>query len=92
MLRCLCFFRLFIKQERRSRFQGERTFEIICTNFASYDFVRQIVGDKAEVTMLLKPGAEAHSYEPSPKDIQAIGKSDLSFTPAAIPMNGWTVY
>ena len=51
--------------------------KIICTNFASYDFVRQIVGDKAEVTMLLKPGAEAHSYEPSPKDIQAIGKSDL---------------
>ncbi len=51
--------------------------KIICTNFASYDFVRQIVGDKAQVSMLLKPGAEAHSYEPSPKDIQDIQKSDL---------------
>ena len=57
--------------------KGKEPLKIICTNFASYDFVRQIVGDKAEVTMLLKPGAEAHSYEPSPKDIQAIGKSDL---------------
>lgn len=55
--------------------KGKEPLKIICTNFASYDFVRQIVGDKAEVTMLLKPGAEAHSYEPSPKDIQAIGKS-----------------
>lgn len=56
---------------------GKEPLKIICTNFASYDFVRQIVGDKAQVTMLLKPGAEAHSYEPSPKDIQNIGKSDL---------------
>ena len=47
--------------------KGKEPLKIICTNFASYDFVRQIVGDKAEVTMLLKPGAEAHSYEPSPK-------------------------
>lgn len=46
--------------------KGKEPLKIICTNFASYDFVRQIVGDKAEVTMLLKPGAEAHSYEPSP--------------------------
>jgi len=56
---------------------GKEPLKIICTNFASYDFVRQIVGDKAQVTMLLKPGAEAHSYEPSPKDIQNISKSDL---------------
>lgn len=27
--------------------KGKEPLKIICTNFASYDFVRQIVGDKA---------------------------------------------
>lgn len=51
--------------------------KIVVTNFPEYDFVRQITGDKAKITMLLKPGAEAHSFEPSPKDIQEISNSDL---------------
>ena len=50
---------------------------IIATNFPQYDFVRNITKDKAKVTMLLKIGAEAHSYEPTPKDLIAIEKSDL---------------
>lgn len=50
---------------------------IVCTNFAEYDFARQIAGDAADVTMLLKPGADAHSYEPSPKDITTIQNSNL---------------
>lgn len=50
---------------------------VVVTNFPEYDFVRQIAGDKVKLTMLLKPGAEAHSFEPSPKDIQEISGSDL---------------
>lgn len=42
---------------------------VVTTIFPQYDFTRQIVGDKADVTMLLKPGAESHSYEPTPQDI-----------------------
>ena len=42
---------------------------IVTTIFPQYDFVRNIAGDKANVTLLLKPGAESHSYEPSPQDI-----------------------
>ena len=56
---------------------AKKQLQIVCTNFPAYDFAKHIVGDKAKVTLLLKPGAEAHSYEPSPKDIQEIGKSDL---------------
>lgn len=51
--------------------------KIVTTNFAEYDFARQITGDKADVKMLLKPGAESHSYEPSPQDIKTIQDSDL---------------
>ncbi|WP_077390232.1 metal ABC transporter substrate-binding protein [Mobilibacterium timonense] len=50
---------------------------IVCTNFPEYDFARQIAGDKADVTMLLKPGAESHTYEPSPEDIKKIQDCDM---------------
>ena len=50
---------------------------IITTNFPPYDFVRQIGQDKVNVKMLLKPGEESHSYEPTPKDIKDIQNSDL---------------
>lgn len=55
---------------------GEKI-SIVCTNFPEYDFARQIAGDKADVTMLLKPGAESHTYEPSPEDIKKIQDCDL---------------
>jgi len=42
---------------------------IVTTIFPPYDFTRAIAGDKAEITMLLPPGAESHSFEPTPQDI-----------------------
>lgn len=50
---------------------------IVTTLFPDYDFARQIAGDKADVTLLLDPGVEAHDYDPSPADIIAINESDL---------------
>lgn len=50
---------------------------IVTTMFAAYDFARQIAGDRADITLLLKPGAESHSYEPSPKDMVAIDNCDI---------------
>jgi zinc transport system substrate-binding protein len=49
--------------------------------FPSYDFVRAIAGDRVNLIMLLPPGSESHSYEPSPKDIIAIKNSDLFIYP-----------
>lgn len=50
---------------------------VVTTIFPSYDFVREIAGDQADVKMLLKPGEETHSYEPTPQDIIAIQNSDV---------------
>lgn len=50
---------------------------IVTTLFPQYDFAKQIAGDKAEVLLLLSPGIEAHSYDPSPSDIVKINESDL---------------
>lgn len=51
--------------------------KIISTIFPSYDFARSIVMDKADVTMLLKPGMESHSYDPTPQDIINIRNCDI---------------
>lgn len=49
---------------------------VICTVFPPYDFVRTIAPDAA-VSMLLPPGQESHSYEPTPRDIVDIQNCDL---------------
>jgi len=55
----------------------EEPLSIIATNFPAFDFARTIAGDTADVRMLLPPGSESHSYEPTPQDIIAIQNSDL---------------
>ncbi|MBR3060010.1 MAG: zinc ABC transporter substrate-binding protein [Oscillospiraceae bacterium] len=47
--------------------------QVAAAAFPEYDFVRAVAGDLAEITLLLPPGAEAHSYEPTPQDIARIG-------------------
>lgn len=51
--------------------------KIVTTVFPAYDFARQVAGERAEVMLLLSPGEELHSYEPSPKEMIAIGECDL---------------
>lgn len=55
----------------------ENKINVVCTVFPQYDFVREIAKDRVNVQMLLPPGGEAHSYEPSPKDIIALKEADL---------------
>ena len=50
---------------------------VVTTIFPPYDFARQVAGDKAELTMLLKPGTESHNYDPTPQDIIKIQDADL---------------
>lgn len=56
---------------------AEGGLRIVATDFPCYDFARQVAGEYAEVTMLLKPGTEAHAYDPTPADILSIGEADL---------------
>ena len=43
--------------------------KVTVSAFPEYDFVRAVAGDLAEISLLLPPGAEAHSYEPTPQDM-----------------------
>ena len=50
---------------------------VVTTLFPYYDFARAITGGRAEVTLLLSPGREAHSFEPTPLDAAAIARADV---------------
>ena len=56
---------------------NDKKISIITSSFPPYDFANQIVGDLAEVTMLLPPGGDSHSYEPSLKDMAKISNADI---------------
>ena len=50
---------------------------VVATIFPQFDFIRQIAGDRVELSMLLSPGAESHGFEPTPRDVISIYGADL---------------
>jgi zinc transport system substrate-binding protein len=50
---------------------------VVTTLFPLYDMAKNIGGDKADVSLLLPPGAEAHTFEPKPSDIVKINEADI---------------
>ncbi len=50
---------------------------VIATVFPLYDMAKGVAGDRAEVTLLLPPGANPHSWEPRPSDMINLQKADL---------------
>ncbi len=57
-----------------------KTLSIVTTIFPEYDWVKQILGDKAEsaeITLLLDNGVDLHSYQPTADDLMKISKCDM---------------
>ena len=53
---------------------------IVTTVYAVYDMAKQLTAEfenAPEVKLLLTPGGESHSYEPSPSDVAAVQSCDL---------------
>ena len=51
--------------------------QVVTTIFPQFDFVRQIAGDRVDLTMLISPGAESHAFEPTPRDMVTLYQADL---------------
>lgn len=56
---------------------AETKTQVVATGFAPFDLARQVAGGSAAVTMLLAPGEESHTFEPTPQDIDRIAQSDV---------------
>lgn len=50
---------------------------VVTTIFPYYDFARGVSKGTCDVDMLLKPGSDVHSFEPTPSDILKIKNADL---------------
>lgn len=58
----------------------ENKVKVVTTIFPEYDWVREVIGEKAddvELTLLLNNGVDLHSYQPSVKDIAKIQDADI---------------
>lgn len=70
---------------------GSDKLTIVTTIFPEYDWVMQILGDKAadaDVTMLLDNGVDLHSYQPVASDILKISDCDI-FIYVGGESDGW---
>ena len=56
---------------------------VVCSTTQIADFTRQVVGDRWQVTSVLAPGEDPHTYDPGNDDVLAVGKADLCL------QNGW---
>lgn len=79
LLLCACFVMTFLSgcADDGQTAKDTGKIQILTTDFAPYDFARNVAGDAANVSMLLAPGEEAHSYEPTPRDMIQIQNCDI---------------
>ena len=70
---------VFGKKNKTGNNNNTGKIKVTASNFASYDFLRAIIGDNdnIELTFLLGPGKDAHSYDPTAQDLITIQNSDL---------------
>ena len=57
--------------------QSNKALTVVATLFPAYDFARELCGGRCEIVLLVPPGAETHSYEPTPQDLVRIESCDL---------------
>ena len=84
----MCIVVMFFKTE--SIIKNDEKIQIVATLFPQYDFASKIVGDKADVKLLLDSGIEAHNYEPTAKDMITILNNSDIFLFNGIELEPWT--
>ncbi len=61
---------------------------VVTTIFPQYDFVRAIAGGRVSLSMMISPGSESHTYEPSAADAAEVAGADL-FIYTGGDADGW---
>lgn len=74
----ICMTQLFACEKKEPDMPGPRKkLTVVTTLFPLYDFARAVGGERADVTLLLPPGIEPHSFEPKPEDVVKVSKADI---------------
>ena len=70
---------LFAKAKKSDK-KASAKMSIVTTIFPEYDWVRELLGDKAsgaDLTLILGNGVDLHSYQPSIQDVAKISTADI---------------
>ena len=66
------------KTEKKDK--GDNTkgkLKVVTTIFPEYDITRAIAKDKVDLELMIKPGVDVHSFNPTPQDIKTVQNSDI---------------
>ncbi len=74
---CTVIFAIGCNSSSHTDAERSHKIKVVTTLFPLYDFVKNVGKDKVEVSLLLPPGVEAHSFEPKPSDVIKINEADL---------------
>jgi zinc transport system substrate-binding protein len=77
VLLLICVALLSACQNKEAQAPAEKKLTVVTTLFPLYDFARAIGGDRADVSLLLPPGIEPHTFEPKPADVMKVNKADI---------------
>jgi ABC-type Zn uptake system ZnuABC Zn-binding protein ZnuA len=61
---------------------------VVATTTQVADLVRNVGGDRIDLTTLLSPKADPHDYEPVPSDARALARADVIFRSGG-ELDGW---
>ncbi len=61
------------------RVAGEEGIGVVVTILPQADFVKNVGGDKVQVTVMVPPGASPHTYEPTASQLKEVSKAKIYF-------------
>ena len=70
-------FQIFTMQTKTKKNDSIPKPLVSLSTFSLYDIAWHVAGDSVELVMILPFGVDAHSFEPTPKLMAKISKSDL---------------
>ena len=56
---------------------ADEPLSVVATDFPCYDLARQVLGDDEGLALLIRPGMDTHTYEPTPADAKAVYEADV---------------
>ncbi len=70
---------VFISCSKEAPKQQDGKLNIAVSSYVPYTFAKSVLGDAVNLTLLIPPGVEAHSFEPSPKTIKEVKQAQVFF-------------
>lgn len=62
---------------KQSKEENKTGIDVVTTFYPMYEFIKKVVGDEGNVSLMITSGVEPHDYEPTAKDIAKLHDADV---------------